>query len=114
METNILRFKIFLDKRPNGIVRSNNVLSQTNTTDFYINIPITKTYKKVDDYINVDKSPLRTYVKRQNFNPYFIELSFFETIKGISNSGNTSIIISNVQENVEQKSQLFNITINKF
>jgi len=106
MEPNILHCKIFLDKRPGGVVQPDGSLSEQNHSDFYINIPLSRSYKKFDDYINVEKDPLRTIINRQEVNPYFIELSFFETIKGIENNGNA-------HENIREKSKLYNITINK-
>lgn len=114
METNIMKLKIFLDERDNGIVQQNGTLGQINSNDSYINVPLTRTYKKVGDYINVDKSPFKTYVKRQNVNPYFVELSFFETIRTISNTGNTFISIVDPSESIEEKAKLYQITINKF
>ncbi len=114
MEPNILHIKLFLDSRNNGIVQPNGGLSTVHSGDFYINIPLTRTYKKFDDYINVEKDKSKSIILRQNFNPYFIELSFFETIKAISNTGDTFVSVSNPQESVEQKAKLFNITLNKF
>lgn len=106
METNIIRCKIFLDKRPGGVVQPDGGLGDENYTDFYINIPITRTYKKFDDYIHVEKDPFQTLIDRPKINPYFIELGFFETIKTIKSNGNS-------EENIEQKAKNFNITINK-
>jgi hypothetical protein len=106
METNILKCKIFLNKKPGGIAQPNGSLSDQNHSDFYINIPIIRSHKKFDDYINVEKDPLRTIITRQNINPYFFEFAFFETIKEIKSTGN-------INENIEEKSKLYNITINK-
>lgn len=97
---------MFLDKRANGIVQPDGSLGTENHTDFYINIPITRTYKKFDDYIQVEKDPFRTLIDRPKINPYFIEFGFFETIKTIKDNGHP-------EENIEQKSKNFNITINK-
>lgn len=106
MEHNILYCKIFLDKRENGIVQNNGSVNNQNESDFYINIPLTRTYKKFDDYVNVDKDPFRTIINRQQINPYFIELNFFETIKQISGT-------TEPYESIESKAETFKITINK-
>ncbi len=112
-DSNIVKVKLFLDKRSNGIVQPSGGVGTTNWSDYYINIPISKTNKKFDDYINVEKDPFKTYIPRPNFNPYFIELSFFESIKAFSTTGNTYVSVSNPFENVEDKAKLYNITINK-
>ncbi len=106
METNIIYAKIFLDKRIDGVVQPNGSLGTQNNNDFYINIPITKTYKKVNDYVNIEKDPFKTSVQRQKVNPYFIEFAFFETIGQIKTGATPSY-------NIEDKTKLFNIFINK-
>lgn len=106
MEPNILYCKFFLDKRENGIVQDNGSVNNQNENDFYINIPLTRTYKKFDDYINIEKDPLKTIITRQQINPYFIELNFFETIKQIS--GTTESF-----ESINTKADTFKIIINK-
>lgn len=105
MDSSILYFRIFLDKRENGIVQPNGSVGTHNSSDFYINMPITRKYKRFDDYVNIDKDPFKTKIERQNINPLFLELAFFETIKSIS--GGTP------EESIEQKSHAFNIIINK-
>lgn len=112
MEPNILHIKLKRTtwKNPSRSAVPVNIINQK---DYFINIPITRTYKKFGDYINVEKDPFRTTIDRQSFNPYFIELSFFESIKAISNTGNTMITITNSNENIEEKSSLYSIIINK-
>ncbi len=48
--------------------------------DFYLNIPLYRSYK-LDEYADVQKQEGIETVERQNFNLYFIEYSFFDTVK---------------------------------
>ncbi len=86
-----------------------------NTTydDFYIDVFLTKSFRKVDEYIDVEKDDLRTSIDRQLVNPYFIELAFFETIKSINVSGSTNTTVSSPWEAVEDKAKFFRIDILK-
>lgn len=106
MDKNTIHCKLFLDKRKNGVVQPNGSVGTQNHSDYYINIPIKRTIKKFDDYINVEKDPLRVKINRQQINPYFIELAFFETIKSFESTGA-------IHDNIEEKSKTFNIKINK-
>jgi len=113
MEQNITYTKLFLDKKPEGIVQPDGSLGTQNTSDYYLNIPLTKTFKKVEDYVQISKSPFRTEVPRPNFNPYFIELNFFEDILAKSATGNTFINITNAQQAIDTKVKKFKIDINR-
>lgn len=106
MEQNIMQVQVSINKIKGGIVQPDGSLGLSNSKDFYINIPLIKTYKKIDDYINIDKDPLKTQINRQLINPCFLEFLFFETVKGIQNTNNPS-------EGIIEKAKQFNITINK-
>lgn len=114
MEQENLQFRIFLDKRnESGIIHSDGTIGTQNDLDFHINIPLYRTYKKFDDYINIDKDPFRTKIERQNFNPFFIELGFFETIKSTGASGlTTDMNVYTVDETIHTKVKLFDLNVN--
>lgn len=113
MENDIFYTKIFIDKRLGGILQPNGTLDIQNESDFYLNVFLTRTYKKVGEYVQVDKDPFQSKIPRLNVNPYFIELGFFETILGKSMTGNTFVQISDKENAIIDKANSFNITINK-
>ncbi len=111
MTNEIIQYQLFVNKRKDGFVQPNGILSGQNTSDFYINIPIYLSYKLYNEYINIDKDKTTTIINRQNINPFFIELGFFNSIKATGHSGNTNSYSEN--EIINEKSKKFNITINK-
>lgn len=111
MTNEILQYQLFVNKRKDGFVQPNGILSGQNTSDFYINVPIYLSYKTHDEYINIDRDKTTTIINRQNINPFFIELGFFGSIKATGHSGNTNSYSEN--EIISEKSKKFNITINK-
>lgn len=99
----IRKYKIFLDKRPEGIRDENGNIRQTNASDFFITVPIFRDIE-LDDYVDVEIDPFRLQVERQEINPYFMELGLFEDIENIEGENNSSVI---------KKSSNYNIDINK-
>lgn len=113
---NSLKFKLPLDKRKDGmVILQDGTRGNQNEKDYFINIPIQRTIKKFDDYIQIDKDSFKTSIQRQNFNPFFIELSFFETIKSTGTSGLT-IDLSTYKdtEKIVTKANIYDIKINVF
>lgn len=94
----VKKYKIFLDKREDGIRDRNGHIRDINESDFFITVPIFKNIE-LDDYVNVEIDPLRVTVERQEINPYFIEFGFFENI------------VSTIS--IEKKSSIYNIDINE-
>lgn len=113
MEDLVIRHRIFLNKRDNGIPQPNGTFSGQNASDYYINIPLNLSYIKYDEYINIEKDKSTEILDRNNFNPFFIELGFFSGIKATSASGQTSINTYSQTETIYEKSKIYNITINK-
>ncbi len=111
MLNEIIKYRIFVNKRPDGFIQPNGILSGQNTSDFYLNIPVNLTYKTYDEYINVDKDKTIMVFQRQEINPFFIELGFFSSIKATGHSGNTNSYLK--EETIYEKSKDFNITINR-
>ena len=52
-------------------------------SDWYINIILKKDIE-LTDYVEVNKDSYQIIIDRQEINPYFYELGFFETIESIS------------------------------
>ena len=103
----IKKYKIKLNKiDENSIIRSNGVISNTYDKDFFITISIYKN-NKVEGYVNVDVDPLRLVIERQLINPYFIELGFFEDVDAVLSSNSLN------KNSVQEKSERYNITINR-
>lgn len=115
MEQNneLIKVKLFIDKRPQGILQPSGTYATINHSDFFINIPLKSSYKKFEDYISIDKDVFQTKLNRQEFNPYFIELGFFETIQQLSLSASSITYTTNVNEIVESKCDIYNISINR-
>lgn len=113
MEDSEIKYRIFLNKRENGISQPNGTFSGQNASDFYINIPLYLNFIKYDEYINIDRDKSTISIDRNNFNPFFIELGFFSGIKATSTSGQTSTNVYLQTETIYDKSTLYNITINK-
>lgn len=113
MEDLVIKHKIFLGKRDNGIPQPNGTFSGQNASDFYINIPLSSSYVKYDEYINVEKDKSIEIINRNNFNPFFIELGFFSGIKATTSTGQTSINTYSPTETIYEKSKIYNLKINK-
>ena len=69
-----------------GFVLNNGNVSQTPQSDFYVPVLLNRTGKYYE-YVDVQYDNQVFFVERQEFNPYFIELGFFDTIKEIYISG---------------------------
>lgn len=61
------------------IKRSDGKLYPTPQNDFYINIPLFKT-ERTFEYIDLKIEEDIYKIERQNFNPFFIEYGFFESV----------------------------------
>lgn len=71
-----------------GVLNSDKVVRAYNDKDFFLNIPLYKTFK-IEEYIDVKQQENIETVERQQFNPYFIELGFFDSvIRNKVNHGN--------------------------
>ena len=113
MEDEVIKHKIFLDSRDNGIRQPNGTFSGQNASDYYLNIPLYLSFTKFDDYINIDKDNKTVSIDRNNFNPFYIELGFFGSIKATSTSGETNLNSYSQTETIYEKSKIYQITINK-
>lgn len=87
MNEKFQKHKIFIDVRPTsgttsgvGIVRSDKTIGSSFDKDFYITVFLNKT-AKVHEYVDIQKDETIQTIERQEINPYFIEFSFFDTIK---------------------------------
>jgi len=63
-----------------GVLGSDNVVRNFYDKDFYINIPLFRTFK-IEEYVDVKQEENIQTLERQQFNPYFIELSFFDSVR---------------------------------
>lgn len=82
---NIQQFEIYVDveKVENGrwdFIYDNGNRGSFPERDFYIPIFLTKTYE-LYEYVQVNKESDIIPIKRQEFNPFFIEFGFFDTIE---------------------------------
>ena len=102
MNEELIKYKFLLNnpKHPKG--------------DFYVNIPLYVNNNKYDEYVNLDKDPTKTIIDRGNFNPFYIELGFFSSIK-TAGSDDIDTENSNYEnsETIYNKSKTYQITINK-
>lgn len=114
MKNNKLQVKLFLDKRENGIVQPDGTYGTENSRDYYVNVNLTREINIIDEFIEIELDPYRTSIDRQNLNPWFIEFGFFDSIKTTGISGRTRdyLIVPDL-ENVQGKSKIFSIDINR-
>lgn len=96
-------FTLFLDKRPNGVVQPNGTIGEQNHSDYYVSIPLLKTARVADEYVQVSKDSFRATLSWQEVNPFFIELDFFAPITNLF-SGDKS---------VAERAKLYNIALNR-
>jgi len=106
-------------------VYPNGSLHMNPQNDFYLNIFLTKT-TEIDEYVDIQKDDTIYVINRQNINPYFIELGFFNSVDRIKvNEGSqlTSTMIEyikTIEPDVQNLSDSHirtwfnNIGINKF
>lgn len=113
MKTDLINLKIFLNKDKNGIRQPNGTFSGQNASDFFLNVPLYINFNKYDEYINIDRDKSTTDIKRNNFNPFYIELGFFSSIKATSSTGQTNSNEYTPTETIIDKSKFYKININK-
>lgn len=107
----IYSVKLYLENTSNNLTKKESGITSSN---FFLNIPLVKTGKKIEDYINIEKDPFKTQMERQNINPLFIEFSFFNTIQSISKSDDINILsFTNDYNFIETKADKYQIQINK-
>lgn len=105
----ILKFKIYartaFDSTGNiAFVANDSTLISQPANDFYIPLLLTKTCN-IYEYVDTKKDDKIYTIERQDINPYFIEFSFFDTIKRIKvNNGEdlTQSMISNIKAEYEE------------
>jgi hypothetical protein len=123
--------EIFLRKEGNTVINSNNTYGSISNTDWYVNVFLTKSLF-IDGYVQINQDNFIYEIERQNINPYFYELGFFETIKeigydensvnyfyGVTTTGNTSDVSSGLfnsiynvyKPSIELKSNFYAIPI---
>lgn len=114
MKQNKLNVKLFLDKRKDGIVQPDGTYSTQNSSDYYVNVKLTREINIIDEFVQIDVDPFRTDMERQNLNPWFIEFGLFDSIKTTGISGRTRdySIVPDLQ-NVQGKAKIFSIEINR-
>ena len=100
--------QLFIDKRPKGIKQPSGFFNNKNETDFYITVALFKDNKLVNEYIDIGLDPTRTKIERQEFNPFFMELGFFNTINKIGSEDD----LSTDESSLIGKAKKYNITIN--
>jgi hypothetical protein len=102
----IQKHKIRLNKTQEGIIRTDGVISDSYDKDFYVTISIIEDIS-ISEYVDIEIDPLKTEIKRQFFNPYFIELGFFRDIKSVTPQPKESV------GSVDVKAKKYDIKINK-
>ena len=114
MKDNKLKIKLFLDKRPQGVVQPDGTLGTQNINDYYVNINLKSEFTIIDEYIDIEMDPFRTSMERQLINPWFTEFGFFDSIKTTGITGKTKDfqIVPELQD-VSKKSKIFSIDINR-
>ena len=105
----IKKIKLFLDKRPGGVVQKTGTYGDKNSSDFYVNIDLYSEAKLLGDYVDVALDPTRISLQRQFINPFFYELGFFESIEKIGADSD----LSTDDSSIYGKAKKYNITINK-
>ena len=66
------------------------------------------THTRFDEYVEVTLDPSRTEIQRQEFNPFFMEFGFFNTINKV---GEDTDLPRN-EKSIKGKSKRYDITIN--
>ena len=66
-----------------SVVTSVGGLATYYDSDWYLNVMLTKDIE-LTNYVEINKDATKYTINRQNINPYFYELGFFETIDSIS------------------------------
>ena len=114
MKNNKLQIKLFLDKRPQGVVQPDGTFGTQNVNDYYVNINLTSEFTIIDEYIDIEMDPFRTSMERQLINPWFTEFGFFESVKTTGITGRTRDyqIVPELQD-VSKKAKIFSIDINR-
>lgn len=107
----IYNVRLYLENTKNNLTKKESGIT---SSDFFLNIPIIKTGKKIEDYVNVEKDVFKTQMERQNINPLFIELSFFNSIKYVSRPDDINILTYATEYDfIETKANKYFIQINK-
>lgn len=121
---------LYLRKEGENIINSNNTIGNISDDDWFLTIPIYKSITS-DGYVVINKDNFTYKIERQEINPYFYELGFFETIEQIDYNKNNikffyDVIIGNgfnltpslfasiynsYKKSLELKSNFFNIPI---
>lgn len=114
MRDNKIKIKLYLNKRPNGVVQSDGTYGTQNLNDYYVNINLTSEFNIIDEYIDIQLDPFRTIMDRQLVNPWFNEFGFFESIRstGITGRTNNTQIVPELQD-VQRKAKIFSIDMNR-
>lgn len=114
MEKNSIKLKLYLDKRPEGIVQPNGTYASENVNDFYVNVCLNRELSIIDEFVQIDMDPYRTEMSRQNINPWFVEFGMFESIRTTGISGKTGdyTLVQELQD-LQKKSKIFSIDINR-
>ncbi len=78
----------FLRKEGDKIVNENNTLGTLSNHDWYVDLILSKSMT-IDGYVQINRDNFIYEIERQNINPYFYELGFFQTIKQIEYNSST-------------------------
>ena len=71
-----------------AILNSDKVIRDYYDKDFYVNVPLYRNFK-IEEYVDTQKDSGVSVMDRQEFNPYFLEFGFFDTIqRNVVNAGN--------------------------
>lgn len=125
-----LEEKLYLRKEGDDVINSNNTIGHISDNDWFLNLPLYKSVNSID-YVEVNRDNFTYKIERQEINPYFYELGFFETIEQIGYNKNNikffyDVLITNgfnltpslfnsiynsYKKSLELKSNFFNIPI---
>ncbi len=84
-EGDFIKTTIYVDVRPTSAFTQgyaffrNGSISDIPFNDFYLNVPLYKTYQ-VMDYVDVQKDNRIQKIDRQEINPFYLEYAFFDNI----------------------------------
>lgn len=101
---------IQITKLSGDVVTSIGGLAPYYDSDWYVNVLLTKSIE-MTDYVQISTDSYQFSIDRQNINPYFFELGFFETVQEIGyNQNNVDFWANVVQQNKTiESAALYNI-----
>jgi hypothetical protein len=74
---------LYLRKENNKVIGKNNTTGSINDSDWFVDVFLTKSIN-LNGYVQINRDNFTYEIDRQNINPFFYEIGFFQTIKKIS------------------------------